>query len=139
MTTPDRENLSSLFERERWLLLPHVFDTKNAATLMNDLMNSHPRRVTVGAGNEWWDEYSVSQDSNLGGVLVSPIVVNTINGIWSRKVNYTTHLWGQVYEVDQRIPWHTDGHGDIQFVLCLEAAPMGCGGTLLLRTKSGQI
>jgi hypothetical protein len=139
MTAPGLEKLSLLFERERWLLLPNVFDSKIASTLVNDLMSSSPRRVTVGAGNEWWDEYSVSEDSNLGSVLVSPIVVNTINSIWGREVNYTTRLWGQVYEVSQRIPWHTDGHGDIQFVLCLEAAPLGCGGTLLLRTKSGQI
>lgn len=139
MTTPGPEKLSLLFERERWLVLPNVFDPKIATTLVTDLMSSGPRQVTAGPRDEWWNEYSIAEDSNLGSVLVSPIVINAINSIWGREVSFTTRRWGQVYEVAQRIPWHTDGSGDIQFVLCLEAAPLGCGGALLLRTKSGQI
>jgi hypothetical protein len=113
--------------------LPGIFDSKIAPGLVSELMSAAPRRVTVGAGDEWWDEYPVREDSMLGRTLAGGVVIDMINCLWGRRVEYGTRMWGQIYTAGQRIPWHTDGQGDIQLVLCLEAAPAGCGGSLLLR------
>jgi hypothetical protein len=130
---------TGILTERKWLHVEQFIAPACAAAMVGELLRGCRRRVTVGAGDECWTEYSVAAESRLGRILAGPAAMRLVAAALGPGDAYGAHLWGQTYEVGERIALHTDADGDVQLLLCLEQPPAACGGYLILRPNTAEV
>jgi hypothetical protein len=127
------------FTSGKCLLVKEFIPSGLAASLVPELLAGRARRVTVGAKDEWWTEYSIDTRSRLGRILTGADAMKLVHAGVEAPSFLRAQLWGQAYELGQRIALHTDAEGDVQLLLCLEQPPAECGGYLILKPGEGEV
>lgn len=99
--------------------------------MVDQVAQSPSHLVNVGKGDEYWHEHRVVEDCELGSLLRGDDVFATASRQAKAALKRDPQIWAQVYCEGERIGWHCDSVGAIQFLLCLDAPPAENGGAFL--------
>jgi hypothetical protein len=118
-----------------WTLISGFIDAGAAADLAEAAVSSKTRRVTVGASERYWTEHDIHQALPIRAWIAGETASNLVTTVLDAAGIEDIHCWSHRYEVGEFIPWHKDGSGSTQLLICLRAAPPGCGGEFLMRNR----
>jgi hypothetical protein len=127
------------FRAEGWMHLPALIPAERLAQLRRDVLDAPSRRVTVGNSGEKWSQYKVTPDTSLGRFLAGEKVRALAQSAVDVPLRPSPSMWAQAYRTGERIAWHCDNDGEVQFLLCIEAPPESQGGVFCMRVTSGEV
>jgi hypothetical protein len=105
----------------------------------DDVLSAPKKRVTVGSSNEYWTEYAINSKSALGALLKSKLVFDLAQSAAGKVLSRQITIWAQSYQVGERIAWHRDIAGEIQFLLSVQSPDEDAGGRFCLRANETEI
>jgi hypothetical protein len=118
-----------------WALIPDFINADVAVGLAGAAMANKTRRVTVGASERYWTEHDIHHSPSIRAWIAGEMASNLVTTVLDSNGIDDIHCWSHRYEAGEFIPWHKDGSGSTQLLVCLEPAPHGCGGEFLMRDR----
>jgi hypothetical protein len=130
---------SEHFAGNRWELIRQFIPSALLPTYTYEVLKSKARQVTVGEGSERWTEFKLEPKSQIGSFLQSLAVYNEVSAITGYSLGHCPKIWAQKYHIGQRISWHCDSEGLVQFLVCLQTSPSVCGGAFCMMVQKSEV
>jgi hypothetical protein len=135
----DRAAIRDTYLNQQWVLVPRMASRVQLSRFRDDVLSAPKKRVTVGSSKEYWTEYAINAKSALGVFLKSRPVFDLVRSAANQALSRRATIWAQSYQVGERIAWHRDSAGEIQFLLCVKAPGEDAGGRFCLRANKAEI
>jgi hypothetical protein len=135
----DQTAICDAYLNQQWALVPQAVSPSRLSRFRADVLSAPSKRVTVGSSTEFWTEHAVRTNSTLGAFLKSRVIFNLVQSAAGKPLSRRITIWAQSYRVGERIAWHRDSLGEIQFLLCVQSPGDDAGGRFCLRANEMEI
>lgn len=128
---PSVEELRIALAERRHVVLRELIPRRTLQVLKLSTEGLAARRVICGIPNVSWGEQTLLPGHPLHRLFVRADLTRTIaESIGLASFAASVQCWTSCYALGEYINEHTDVTGAIQLLLCLEAPPPECGGSL---------
>jgi hypothetical protein len=135
----DRTAICEAYSNRQWALVPQAVSPSRLSRYRDEILSAPNKRVTVGSSKEFWTEHAVRPKSALGAFLKSRPIFDLAQAAAGQALSRRITIWAQSYRVGERIAWHRDSVGEIQFLLCVQSPAENAGGRFCLRANETEI